>query len=873
MRSDERIGHTVVPPPTPAGVQVEGHERLDLTACWRVAACPPDACSVPADIDALDWVPARVPGTAAGALKQAGAWDFGSERDFDAEDWWFHTEFESAPAAAEESVLLRLDGVATVHEVFLNGERVGGGESMFAAAAIDVGGRLRVGVNELAIRCRSLAGQLGTRRKPRARWRTRLVDNRLRFFRTMLLGRCPGFAAGPAAVGPWRPVWIERRRGLAVTAIALGPSLDGDTGTLTVRLRARFLDGSAVEGAEVTLTGPVSATTSLGVESAGDEGFEIAGELRLPAVRRWWPHTHGEPTLYAVSIRIVGAGDVTTITAGQVGFRELSAGPSADHDVLVDGIDLHVNGVPVFARGALWTPDDFVGMAPDRERLLAALARLRDAGMNMVRIPGTGAYESRDFHDICDELGILVWQDFMFANLDYPIADDDFRKTVGAEVEAELAALAGHPSLAVLCGNSEIEQQVGMLGLDSELGRGELFGEMLPAAIERSGADAIYLPSAPCGGERPYRPDRGVANYFGVGGYRRPLTDARLAEVRFASECLAFANVPEPPGVNSILPEAPADIVVHHPRWKAGVARDAGTGWDFDDVRDHYLRELFGVDPGELRRFDHERYLELSRAVSAEMMCAVFGEWRRGASPCGGGLVLWLRDLVPGAGWGLVDNSGAPKQVWHALRRALAPRTVWLTDEGLAGIGVHIANDAPEPLRGNLRIAVYGDAAQPLAEAGEEIRLDPHSTVSRDLEAMLGHFLDASWAYRFGPPARAVVATLVVEDADEADAAPAFLFPAGPPLVRTSAAALGLAASARAVPGGAVLELHSETVVYGVRIRTEAMVAADDAFALEPGRMRRVALRSLDSDALPAALGVEAVNLAGRIRVPIEAAA
>ena len=120
-----------------------------------------------------------------------------------------------------------------------------------------------------------------------------------------------------------------------------------------------------------------------------------------------------------------------------------------------------------------------------------------------------------------------------------------------------------------------------------------------------------------------------------MGAYLRPLTDARLAGVRFAGECLAFANVPddealEPLGGGVASP-------VHHPRWKAGVPRDAGAGWDFDDVRDHYLRELFGVDPVALRSTDAERYLELSRAVSGEVMAEVFGEWRRAGSPCAGG--------------------------------------------------------------------------------------------------------------------------------------------------------------------------------------------------------------------------------------------
>ena len=97
----------------------------------------------------------------------------------------------------------------------------------------------------------------------------------------------------------------------------------------------------------------------------------------------------------------------------------------------------------------------------------------------------------------------------------------------------------------MLCGNSEVEQQVAMLGLEPEMGRGELFGEMLPALLAESAVDACWVPSAPCGGDMPFRPGAGVANYFGVGGYLRDVSDARRAEVPFASECLAFSNVPD----------------------------------------------------------------------------------------------------------------------------------------------------------------------------------------------------------------------------------------------------------------------------------------------------------------------------------------
>jgi beta-mannosidase len=866
------------PRPGPARARVEGHEELLLAEGWEVAACPPDALLGVDGLDELDWIPARVPGTVASALRDAGRWRAGQDSDLDAEDWWFRTRFESAPAAEGEQLLLELDGIATVAEVFLGGRLVLRSDSMFAAHALDLGTPAS-GENELAIRCRALAPMLRERRKPRARWRTRLVDGNLRFHRTMLLGRAPGFAADPAAVGPWRPVRLVRRRVLTVERLRLEPKLDGDDagadGVLTVNALLAPLGGHSIEQVELELDGPSGRHRSALALTHKGRAAAVEGSVRVPAVTRWWPHTHGEPALHDARLKVTTGTGSVTVALGRVGFRSLSAGRSPDHQVERDGLDLHVNGVPLFARGAVWTPVDPVGLAPDERSLREALERVRDAGMNMLRIPGTSAYESQAFHDLCDDFGILVWQDFMFANLDYPIADDSFRSTVEAEAEAVLGATAGRPSLAVVCGNSEVEQQVAMLGLDPALGRGELFGELLPGALARAPTDAVYVPSAPCGGALPFRPDRGVANYYGVGGYRRDLGDARRAEVHFAAECLAFSNVPDEQGVEAVMPESPEAIVVHHPRWKKGVPRDVGTGWDFEDVRDHYLQTLFGVDPAELRRADHERYLELSRAVTGEAMAEVFGEWRRGASPCRGGLVLWLADLAPGAGWGVIDDRGRPKPAYHHLRRALAPVAVWTTDEGLGGIRVHLANDRGEALPARVRVALYRDGEQRVEQAEEELTLGAHSGCERDLEELLGHFVDASWAYRFGPPGHdTVVASLEPRESGAEDPlSVTFRFPAGRPLRRQSSEELGLQGTlADGGEGTALLRLRSRRVAYGVRIHVDGFVPSDDALTLEPGVARTVLLRPLEDrsggGAAPPPDGVlTALNLAGRVRL------
>jgi beta-mannosidase len=721
----------------------------------------------------------------------------------DAEAATFVVAFDAEPPAPGERAELVFDGVATVWEAALNDELIASGTSMFRGARVDVGALLREdgGGNVLTIRCRALDDVLAEQpKRPRQRWRTRVVDNAgaLRFVRTSVLGRAPGFAPGPPAVGP---VWLVRRRGVQVDDVVLRPRVVGDDGVLAVSARV-----AGAASVEVVVGG---ATAAL----AAGAGGGWSGEVRVPGAERWWPHTHGAPALYDVVLRVDGV----DVGVGATGFRTLGS---------ADAARCVVNGIDVFARGVVWTP------APDGAAARATLELLRDAGINMVRIPGTGVYEDDAFHDACDELGLLVWQDFMFANMDYPIEDPGFRAQVVQEARDVLARIGGRPSLAVLCGGSEIEQQAAMFGVDPALARGELVGELLPALAREAGVDVPYVSGAPSGGALPFHPREGVANWFGVGGYRRPLSDARAAEVRFASECLAFANVP--------------DGVCEH---DVGVMRDAGAGWDFADVRDHYLRELWGVGR------DHPRYWALARQVTGELMAYVFGEWRRAASPTRGGLILWSRDLRAGSGWGVVDVDGRPKVALRVLARVVQPRAVWIVDEGLNGLDVHVANDRPEPLDAVLDVAILAGGAQVLADASAPVRVAAHAVERRNVEELLGRFVDASYAYRFGPAAHdTVVATL--RAADGAVLSQAVWFPTGPPLV-PEAFALD------AVFHDGAVTITSARVAWGVRIDAPGFDAEDDAFPVVPGIPRTVRLRPAGAETPWRGGRVSALNLIG----------
>jgi beta-mannosidase len=823
---------------------------------WQLARLPAGSVPGAADQHALAWLPARVPGTVASAFASAGV---PPPQDLDESEWWFKTVVDVGSAAAGERLVLCFEGIATVWEVLLDGEPVAGGQSMFRRAEVDVTSRAGKKV-ELLLRCRPLADGL-RRSRPRARWRTRIAPSTLRWHRTTLLGRAPGFAPGPAPVGPWREVRLDHRRVLEVSTPRLRTSLvDGD-GELRVQLVGRWL--GVPHPLAILLDGPSGHhSMNLDVVTKGDD-FHATGRLVVPQAAPWMPHTHGTPHLHDVRLNV---GD-HEISLGHVGFRDVRPGPEPGHDIEHHGLQLHVNDQSMFVRGFLWSALDAVSLGDDRADLRRTLTLARDAGANMIRIPGTTVYPSDLFYDVCDELGILVWQDLMFANFDYPFDDPDFLALVTEEIEFHVDRFASRPSLAVVCGGSEVAQQAAMFGVDAAHATVPFLDEGVPALLTRLDYRAVYLPSSPWGGVLPFRFDRGVAHYFGVGGYRRPVHDVRLTDVRFASECLAFANVPEPEAFDDILPGAPGDVVVTHPRWKAGVPRDAGAGWDFDDVRDHYLQELYGIDPLALRSVDHSRYMCLSRRVSGEVMSEVLGQWRRHDSTCAGALVLWLRDLVPGAGWGVLDSAGRPKAAYHIVKRLLAPVSVWTTDEALAGLRVHVANDGPSSLTGTLRIGLYCDASTLIEHAEIAIELPAHGSTGRDVEELLGRFVDASGAYGFGPPSHDLVVASLYDDLGMRRSQH-LRFLHGHPSIAKPNEQMGMNALPCSAPGHAVgLKLSTRSAAIGVRARMPGFVVDEDVFDIGPGDEVQVVFDACDPCAALGYAEISADNLAEVVRV------
>ncbi|QHI98585.1 glycoside hydrolase family 2 protein [Xylophilus rhododendri] len=806
-----------------------------VLADWQMAMLPAGSATDPQAFaeHALAWCPAAVPGTAMAALFDAGQADFDRLPPLDAQDCWYRCRFETpAVAAPGERDVLVFEGLATLAECWLDGESILRSDNMFLAHEVDLAGRLQAGSHELLIRFASVQQAL-TARRPRPRWRTRLVEQQqLRWIRASLLGRIPGWTPAVPAIGPWKPVRLERRPGMEWLRTDCFAELQGDTGSVRFDGVLRIAGEQPTGQIEARLrVGDTEAVLALARIDATH--WSASGSVTIEQVQRWWPHTHGTPELYAVSLVLTVDGAVQQRDLGRTGFRSIELHSQGD-DFALD-----INGVRVFCRGACWTTTDILRLHGDPQAVRATLTLARDAGMNMLRVGGTMFYEAEHFYALCDELGILLWHDWMFANMDYPAEDAGFVASVEAEARQFLTRTRLSPSLGLLCGNSEVEQQAAMLGLEQPLWRNRLFGEVLPAIGAELRPDLPYWPSSPAGGAMPFQVDAGAAHYFGVGAYLQPLTDARRSGVRFTSECLAFANVPEPETVEGFLAEGQSPI--HHARWKARVPRDSSAGWDFDDVRDHYLAQLFGVDPMRLRYADMDRYLALSRLASGEAMRAALAEWRRQGSSCAGAIVWFLRDLWPGAGWGVIDAHGIPKAAWFYLQRAMAPVALFAIDEGVNGLSLHAVNDGPRAIEAEVELTLWRNGEKQVAQGSKALTVPAHGSVQVRGDALFGHFTDSTWTYRFGPPGHDLAHALLRDTATGQAIASDFYFPQGHGFAVQPA--LGL--SATMAPAGLDhyrLSVRCPRFAQAVAIDAPGFRISHNYFHLAPGEEKTVEL-------------------------------
>jgi beta-mannosidase len=569
-------------------------------------------------------------------------------------DWEYRTTFDiSGAVLAEETIEIVADGLDTVATVTLNGHEIGRSENMFVAHRWNVKELLRPRRNELVVRFERAMEYIRTHRLEH---RPKEFNDPVGRSAVIRKQQCQfGWDWGPRFVtaGIWRDLRIEGWSGNRLGSVRLTQHHGKDAVTLTLEPELARPEPNVTCQWQLSLNDAVVATGS---------GAEIA----VPEPQLWWPNGHGAQPLYELAVTVLSEHGVTIGTwKRRIGLRTIVLDRHADQ--WGESFQFVVNGRPIFAKGANWIPAHSFVADLTRERYVRDLRSAVAAHMNMVRVWGGGIYESEDFYDLCDELGLMVWQDFMFACTIYP-GDAAFVASVRDEAGQQVRRLRHRACLALWCGNNEIEQLNAELLADPQRRRdyNALFHEALPDAVARFDNITPYWPSSQFRGDgdntHAAGEKRGDTHYWDVWHARHPVKDYEKWNFRFVSE-FGMQSYSSPATNATFCP--PASSNVFGPEMENHQKNRAGNQIILDYVSRRYR---FPKSQDDL--------IYLSQLNQAHCMQTGVEHYRRLMPRCMGALYWQLNDCWPVASWSSIEFTGRWKALHYLARRFLAPALV-----------------------------------------------------------------------------------------------------------------------------------------------------------------------------------------------------
>jgi beta-mannosidase len=655
-------------------------------------------------------IPAMVPGSVHTALLTAGEIPDPFYQDNELKtmwigetDWIYRRRFDvDAALLAADRVLLRCEGLDTLARVVLNGQEIGCTDNMFRTWEFDVKSILGVGENEIEISFNAPASYAAAKQAERPLPNWGVPDHKLPGGNWLRKEQCNfGWDWGPKLVtsGIWRDIEIIAFSNARLEDVQILQNHDDDAVTLTTRVIIESTV-AAVRLPQSARSVRVSVALDGKTVAQAEERFTTDSadlDLTIPDPQLWWPNGLGAQPLYTVTVELLDeGGNLVDQDQKRIGLRTLRL--VREPDQWGESFCFAANGVPFFSKGANWIPADAI---LDRIRDEDYARLLKDAvaaNMNMLRVWGGGIYEPDVFYDLADELGICLWQDFMFACAAYPTYDDDYLANVAQEVEDTVRRLRHHASIALWCGNNELEQ--GLVGDEwtertmSWEDYGRLFDQLMPEMIARLDPETDYWPSSPhtpVGDRRNFNdPRSGDAHIWSVWHGRQPFEFYRTCEHRFNSE-FGFQSFPEPRTVYSYTEPDDRNVTTyvmeHHQR--------SGIG---NSTIIHYLLDWFRLPTS----FD--RTLWLSQILQGMAIKYAVEHWRR-SMPQGMGTLYWqINDCWPVASWSSIDSFGRWKALHYMARHFFAPVLVSGFEDAETGkVDIHVTSDRLQDLSGQVR--------------------------------------------------------------------------------------------------------------------------------------------------------------------------
>lgn len=604
-------------------------------------------------------------------------------------DWVYRRQFTASTALLQRQfVLLNCEGLDTLATLRLNGKEIGQTDNMFRRWQFDVRRLLKSGANELEISFASTFPYITAQEK-----RTKTRDSFVR--------KAPyhyGWDWGPRLVdaGIWKPIELLAYNSARVgdVGITQDHSQKGKVG-LTVEMALADKPNGANLRAQVSV--------ALNGKIAGGDVQTLRNGRATSVVsilnpQLWWPNEMGAHPLYEVKIRLLNGGKVLDETTRRIGLRTIRLLPKSDERA----VQLEINSVPFFAKGSNWIPSDSFAPRVTSAKLRHYVAVAAASHMNMLRFWGGGYYEEDALFDACDESGILVWQDFKFANNFYPTSDAVWMDNVRAEVNQQIERLHTHPCIAVWCGNNEMET---LANGDWREGYNRLFGDLIGGAVRQKLPDAIYTLSSPGLGDEHYwgvyHVGQGFEAFRGVHGFISEFGMQSFLEPRSTDEFTTPAD--------RFSTETAVMNVHQKGKGNATIL--------------NYINRYFRAP----KTFDDT--LWLSQIMQGYGIQTGVESWRREMPRSTGSLIWQLNDCWPVASWAAIDYYGRPKALQYLTRRFYNP----LLLSGLANAqsgraSIWLISDLRQKTVGNVHWRATDCAGNSLREGEIKAEIAPQSS-------------------------------------------------------------------------------------------------------------------------------------------------
>ena len=679
---------------TQPGIPRAAQQHLDLAGTWTLSeiggshTCP---FTTPGDVFSALMAAKQIPDPYWGMNEDDVQWVI--ERDWAIE----RTIDVSAALLASPSIYLNADSLDTFTEISINGTVVGATANQFRRFRFEVKPCLKVGANTIRILFKSAAKEAQRIGKAQPYPIPSIYGNgssKVEFFNLVRKAQCHGgwdWGISLFVCGVYDELSL---RGTTVARIEhVYTAQQHAAGKVTVTVTAEV---EAVAAGANTLDiqlGDQKASVPVQLTKGANT---VSCNVTISNPKLWWPNGHGAQPLYDLTVSI---GD--EVSHKRLALREMVV--LNEKDEKGTSMTIQVNGRPIFAKGANWIPCDALPSRQTDARYKDHLDSAAAVGMNIIRVWGGGQFERHSFYDLCDELGLMIWHDFMFSCALYP-SDKAWLAEVRTEVTYQIKRLRDHGSIALWCGDNEV---VGALTWfkDSKDKRDRYLidydrqSQVLNSAVEQADGTRMFWPSSPCAGPGDFSDcwhddKHGDMHYWSVWHGSKPFEGYYDVVPRFCSE-FGYQSFPSLDTVKSYCPPDEFNVTAPVMEWHQ---RNSGGNQRINEMFARYFRLPVGFPS----------FLYLSQVQQALAIKIAVEHWRHLQPTCMGTIYWQLNDNWPVASWSSLEYSGKWKQLHYHARRFFAPVIISAFQTKHDEVELWVTNDRPEPADASVTAQIIG---------------------------------------------------------------------------------------------------------------------------------------------------------------------